>query len=309
MLARQAKYHRRSHDLHGEGIMDVYRKVRTKVSDAIDSIKGFLTGPRSNIPPPSRRMLAAHGDDPLVSLLVCRVPVIPAIQRVMNWLSLGQINRATRAAGYDQLFHLYLLARTNKGQYVRVEKNETINIVRAPGPKGEMRVVPLPTDRAVTLNEMMAKGAQLMGPRFFIYDSITNNCQVFVLSLLQASGLHTDTAFIKQPAAEIVPKYLHGPSRAITDIASRASYLLHGRGVTPAARQWPAISVVSVHFRKSQGWTSVKARRWLEQHKLQRTGPVRATATELAYALRPPSGPTRAKTLAGGIRLVMDAAR
>ena len=84
----------------------------------------------------------------------------------------------------------------------------------------------------VTLNELMEGGKKVLGDKFFKYNAATNNCQSFIMALLQGSGLGTSEnfAFIKQDTESIfkgLEKTL-GLSVAVTDLGNRASVARYG---------------------------------------------------------------------------------
>ena len=112
-----------------------------------------------------------------------------------------------------------------------------------------------------------ARHAAANGRHFYQYDAIRANCQLFLLDLLNGSGIHADDAFIRQNAEELVPGYLHGPARAVTDTASRADIIVQGRGVHAAA----AVKVRTRRFPKAN-FTAAQERAWLRKRGYTRVG-------------------------------------
>jgi hypothetical protein len=86
-----------------------------------------------------------------------------------------------------------------------------------------------------TLNEFIQKTVDKMGKYGFTnYDALDNNCQKFILSLLEANGSLTPALknFIYQDITGIVqrlPSYVDRISRFATDTAARAQELI-GQG-------------------------------------------------------------------------------
>ena len=86
-----------------------------------------------------------------------------------------------------------------------------------------------------TLNEFIQRTVDKMGKYGFTnYDALDNNCQKFILSLLEANGSLTPALknFIYQDITGIVqrlPSYVDKFSRFATDTAARAQELI-GQG-------------------------------------------------------------------------------
>ncbi len=80
----------------------------------------------------------------------------------------------------------------------------------------------------LTLNELMNKTQELMGQSEFInYSAKDNNCQDFILSVLNANNIgdESDKEFVKQNLP-----YLRKISNTITTIRARANVITTGAG-------------------------------------------------------------------------------
>jgi len=91
---------------------------------------------------------------------------------------------------------------------------------------------------------MLMRTRERQGDRFFLYDAFTNNCQDFIVDLLQANGVANaqNVAFVKQPLEGVVkdlPGYTSKLARFATDAAAIADVAIKGRG---RARPHPAFS-------------------------------------------------------------------
>ncbi len=71
--------------------------------------------------------------------------------------------------------------------------------------------------------------------RIFGYQAGANNCQVFILNLLEASHIYQGKQFIMQDTRSIFENYpdLRKATNTITDTASRGNVLLQGGSITP----------------------------------------------------------------------------
>jgi hypothetical protein len=102
--------------------------------------------------------------------------------------------------GYDQFFHLYVLITLESGEEVAIEKNEVITISTGPAARKGAESLDIKTPNATTLSELMERTEAKMGAKFFPYNVQTNNCQAFVLALLQSNKVSSPAAkrFTKQ---------------------------------------------------------------------------------------------------------------
>jgi hypothetical protein len=171
-------------------------------------------------------------DIPIAKLTIVRSPVKSTIVNVLNVISLGQLKNIQKRLGYDSLWHLALKVTLNNGKSYRVEKNQNISIKPySDYPKTEVFVLAGPK-KAVTLGGMMNASLKKEGPsRFYEYDAFKNNCQMFVRSLLQSSGLLIAPAatFISQDSTAIaknIPGYVAPAAKLLTSVAAKADKLV-----------------------------------------------------------------------------------
>lgn len=89
----------------------------------ISRIKAALNGPRKDkFPPPVRNWLAKEGSQIITRMQVCRVPIVKAIDRAINFIILGAWDAGKKKLGYDNMFHLYANLWLQDGQVWKVEK-------------------------------------------------------------------------------------------------------------------------------------------------------------------------------------------
>jgi hypothetical protein len=220
--------------LEGTGIFDFITKP----------IQRFIA-PKEDFNNTSRKTLEQYGNIPIHSMYVMRAPITSAINTALNIVSLGQWNRVRKEANYDRLFHLSLICNIQKDGVVIpviLEKNEAVNITtdwkKYPG----YETFPIPlrgysqsdysrkvrgqSVKSITLNQLVNNAIQKVGKKtFFLYDAFKNNCQYFIMYLLENSNLLTNEAkqFIFQPMEEIVkklPGYVPSLARFITDLGA-----------------------------------------------------------------------------------------
>ncbi|OYZ34478.1 MAG: hypothetical protein B7Y30_06510, partial [Campylobacterales bacterium 16-40-21] len=91
--------------------------------------------------------------------------------------------------------------------------------------------------KKVTLNQLFENTIEKVGlKRFFIYNPWNENCQMFLLDILQSNDLLTEHAkqFIYQDISELVqkmPSVTKYIGKKLTDAAHTANILIHGQGV------------------------------------------------------------------------------
>ncbi len=231
-------------NLEGAGFFgDVWNAAKAVVGKVSGRVKDVARGVRMDYAPAIRNLLPTIGDKPIVEAYVRRDPIRAPLNTAINLLTLGKWNEVRRKYNYDKLFHLGLevVIRVSDesmlvGRYV-LEKNEVINISPAKGTDSQTQLmrVNLPEDDSFTINRLLAGGQRILGPKFFPYDAFDNNCQDFIIALLQGAGLlTTDVAtFVKQPLEKVLaglPGYTQKLARLATDAGAVFNVALQGRG-------------------------------------------------------------------------------
>ena len=177
----------------------------------------------ATMPPNVKDILNRRGDAIVNSIRVGRTPVQIAIQGILKILS---------TVPYDQLFHLFMVFKTSKGD-ILFEKNARIN-ASTTIPKSEdwydLNDVP-----KMTLNDYIQNTKRFMGPRMFPYHPSTNNCQDWVASVLQANGIRDQNVynFVKQDTSEIFKNkgWLSGIAKGVTDLGGYADVVMRGGSI------------------------------------------------------------------------------
>ena len=168
-------------------------------------------------------ILNRRGDAIVNSIRVGRTPVQSAIQGILKTLS---------TVPYDQLFHLFMVFKTSKGE-ILFEKNARIN-ASTTIPKSEdwydLNDVP-----KMTLNDYIQNTKKFMGPKMFPYHPSTNNCQDFIKGVLEANGIRDQNVynFVKQDTSSIFKNkgWLSSTAKQITDLGGYADAVLQGGSI------------------------------------------------------------------------------
>jgi hypothetical protein len=83
---------------------------------------------------------------------------------------------------------------------------------------------------SLTLNMLLDRTRSSMGGRFLSYSTRDNNCQDFILAMLQSNNLATsvNTLFVKQATQSLLTPQLRKISNTITDIAGGVDKIIQG---------------------------------------------------------------------------------
>lgn len=207
------------------------------INSTIDRFKAFFKGVRLDFPPVERALLQTYGNLEITQILVGRSPINDMLHKVLNLFSFGKWESIKRHYAFDKLFHLFMIVRFTNNKMVLVEKNEVIKITPSFNISDDCEFdnVPLKSNK-LTLNHLFITTIKKVGnKRFFLYSAFGDNCQRFLMDILESNDLLTDKlkAFIYQDLTELVKqlpyvtKYL---SQKVTDTAHQLNILMHGEG-------------------------------------------------------------------------------
>lgn len=210
----------------GGDLFDTIKKYGKRVID-------FFKGVRQGAPPLVRDLLARLGDQPIIDMSVCRIPITAAIEHAANLLSLGKFNQKKKENSYDRLFHLFLVVTLQDGTILHVEKNQTAEIYPInPLYISKSHCINVNLTHSVSLNVLFTNAEAYQGSNFWLYDAFKNNCQDFVTSILKGNHLGNNEIykFVKQDVSTLIIKPFDRIARFVTDLAARFDILLHGLG-------------------------------------------------------------------------------
>jgi hypothetical protein len=173
----------------------------------------------AGLPSNVKAILERKNDAVVNSITIGRNPVQSAIQGILKTVS---------TVPYDNLFHLFLVFNTNKGQ-VLMEKNARINMSTSSIPK-MYESIQISNVPHYTIKEYVAKTKAYMGANFIPYHPSTNNCQDFIISCLKANGISEGHDFVKQDTSMIFKNkdWLSNFARSVTDLGGYADVVLKG---------------------------------------------------------------------------------
>jgi hypothetical protein len=225
--------------LRGRGFFDTIKKGLSKVGDIGKNIKDRVTTVFTGITrlnPICRKILEQYGNETIKSLEVCREPVAGGVATALNLVSLGTFNKAKNELGYDNFFHLFLVAEMSSGTKIRIERNEVVNMTTNIGKNDKREMMPVNLlGKTITLNEFMENTKQKMGDTFLKYDARTMNCQHFVQGCLEGNGLYNNDLkkFVLQDMEGLfsrMPGFAEKIGKFTTNLGSKFNVLRNGAG-------------------------------------------------------------------------------
>lgn len=191
--------------LQSNAIQDVTKDL---VHDVGGTIKDIIHG-REDYPYDQQKLLSKYGHNLVTHIRIGRTPLPSTITKILNIVTLGGFNKMLSKSPYDELFHLFSIITLDNGVHILVEKNQAINmhVVNGYNPKGSEYIdINVPD---ISFADILNNTRKKMGRDFFNYHPTNNNCQDFIIDMLQASGLLTSSEreFIKQNVVDIFTKY------------------------------------------------------------------------------------------------------
>ncbi len=197
-----------------------------KLKGIISSLIGIPTLPKS-----VRNTLKKHGNTDIISIVVHRVPLSGVAEGLLTAITLGKWK--TIRENYDDIFHLFATLKLRTGEVLLLEKNETVVLKEgAPPTTKEAQSMTVRMAGAVPLAEFINRTIKRMGlSDYTTYESMTLNCQNFLMNHLQANNLITPQLkqFIWQDTKQLIektPSFSRWLGKAITDIAGKGRELV-----------------------------------------------------------------------------------
>lgn len=192
--------------LNGHGILDITKK---------------LVYGRTSYSPSSQRVLDKVGNETITKMFVYRYPLPKFFLLISNVIS---------KQNFDNLFHLFLIVETSSGHRVLIEKNSQINVAIKFSLKDSSDYQEIINPPQITINELLSKTNERMKDKFFYYSAAKNNCQDFLLNVLQANGINQSHDFIKQNTEQIFKSHpeLIKFCKIVTDLDAKIDILKQG---------------------------------------------------------------------------------
>lgn len=212
---------------------------RPLASQALDSARKSVEGLQA-FRKKGENILDFYAMYTITQIFIERIPLGKVMQAAIDKMSGGKLKKLIEDSEYDTLFHLRVVfylnnPETNETSVLSVEKNERVTITVDPksAPEGSesLQIGAAPELRFA---QIVGITASAMGAKFDGYSAKDNNCQDFVVTMMNENWLllrpervtQDDTiAFVKQDAKSVFAKnnYLRKFTNTLTDIAGTLS--------------------------------------------------------------------------------------
>jgi hypothetical protein len=218
-----------------KAINKIIKPIGKKAKQIVKTIDKTFSVP-TQLLPNVKEILKKYGNQVIKGIVLKRTPVSGLIVGALDTFSLGVFGDRMEKNDLDNLYHLFMDLYLENNQVVSLEKNAGVNmIVNPPRRSGEEKHSVSNIPPGITLNQLIQNGINRMGNQFYLYDSKRNNCQDFLLNVLQASNIgdQSDFEFIKQKTEKLFKglPILKGVAHTITDIGGIANKLIQGGSV------------------------------------------------------------------------------
>ena len=228
--------------MKGDGfINDLARKaskavIGTRATRKIENYGNAIINGRNDFPPKVRDLLNKFGAEIIASASIRRAPVQSAVVGALNVASLGQFQQKMNKSDYDKIFHLQFYITTQSNKIFVIEKNEVINKDINPQKPQNAESNPVsPLSQGLTINQLMENTKACMGNSMFSYSAKNNNCQDFVMCILNGNhiGNEANRTFTKQNTEQLFDNsnWLRKISNTATDLGAKVNVITQGAGI------------------------------------------------------------------------------
>ncbi len=109
----------------------------------------------------------------------------------------------------DKYYHLYMVITLSNNTQIQLDKQEVVNIsTKIDSVQNDMnKLQPIIINNRLTLKNLIENTKKIQGNDFYNYDAYTNNCQKFVMNILEGSNIkitETYKDFITQDLTSLI---------------------------------------------------------------------------------------------------------
>lgn len=211
-----------------------YKQAMTEARESYEktggSLKSYIHNVkyRSNFNSTATKTISKYGNNIITNITAKRTPVSSLLTKALDVVSLGKFGERMDKT-FDKLFHLFLEVKLDNGVSISLEKQEQVNIRVADKKKrqGEEDNVIYSVPEGLTLATLVDNTKKRMGNKFFDYASNSNNCQDFLINILDANGIGDaqDRAWIKQDVDQLFKglNKVKQIANAVTDLGNQVA--------------------------------------------------------------------------------------
>ena len=212
--------------ISGEGLISGIKKTFKRIGKVIRNPRKLVKAvtaiklpekPGVNV----KSFLETNGDSIIQEIRIYRDPISTMIQSLLNVATLGGIQTRMKQLGFDRLYHLYGIMRLSNGKYFKFEKNARVTVSQVNGFNDKAFIN---VHVNANLLNFWENGEKAQGKSFYKYDSIDNNCQVHIKTLLKSNGLWNQNLedFVMQPVNELIKDFpgFQRIAKGLTDVVA-----------------------------------------------------------------------------------------
>jgi hypothetical protein len=218
------------------------QRPNSMIQQIKDKIKSAVFFPSREFSNAFKSIMSKYGNLRIKSARMRRAPIGSAINSLLNILSLGKFEQYRKEKNFDKYFHLGIVLELEGGKKLLLEKNAKPEFSENfKDTNDTVYMGPVTIRGQPTLNEFIQKTVDKNGMyKFTNYDPFKNNCQAFILMLLEANNSLTPALknFIYQDVQSLlerIPSFTDKLARFATDSAARLQELT-GNGNPPVLR-------------------------------------------------------------------------
>jgi hypothetical protein len=157
-----------------------------------ERLNDFVTGENTHV---KKALLSEYADMPIKNIYICKKPVEKELLQIIKTVSkpFNELLKDPRYS-YDRIMHLYIIIELvddlGKSHYIRFEKNPRIVFLYSdnfePNTNDYYQIKSSNFKQPVLFGDLIKNTMQLMGDTWNNYDPLINNCQHFILNVINS---------------------------------------------------------------------------------------------------------------------------
>ncbi len=212
------------------------KRISISEQEGQTEIDGGLALKLEKFPVSAKKLLDKVGNEPIFKITIFRKPLGSILTRTLNKLTKGALDNFLKTATYDKFFHLgviindkYLMDKQDSFTFKKVNGKKFLKT------KGMQTSNPTINYEGLTIKSLVENTKKKMGDsKFFGYQPLTNNCQDFIIALLDSINAQFDRDFVKQKVeqlAKTVPTWKQKIAEFLVAIPRTAKRVKVAKGI------------------------------------------------------------------------------
>ena len=231
------------------------KRISIKEQEGMTEIDGGLALKLEQFPIEAKKLLDQVGNEQINKIVIFRKPLGNILTTSLNKLTKGALDDFLKTAPYDKFFHLgviindkYLMDKQDSFTFKKVNAQKFLRT------KGMETSIPTINYDGLTINVLVEKTKAKMGDeKFFGYEPLKNNCQDYIIALLDSINAQFDRDFVKQKVEELaktVPSWKQKIAEWLVAIPRTAKRVSVAKGLVDANEEAHESQHSAKHMRK-----------------------------------------------------------